>query len=128
MSKNPQSSMGGTNREQHRGTKTKIRHGTLQPMKKEKYSRDIYNHKFTIKEDAFKVLMNEKKDSPRYIDNKKEFNEAVNQYIMKGQVDTIDPKSKPAFQRNTRMGGHLTSTLSRAGLNNLGIMSPVVQS
>ena len=128
LSKNFNSSrQGGISGDQNSfgAQKSKFRTKTLQPIDREKYSRDIYNHKFTIKEDAFKVLIDEKTDSPRYIDNKKDFNEAIKQYIMKDQIVAIDSKAKPTYIRNTRMGGHLTNTLSRAGLNNIGIISPV---
>lgn len=75
-----------------------------------------------MKPEAFQVMMKERSGSPRLITNVREFNQAVKEQILKDIIkrDGIDNSNK--MVRKTRMGGHLTSTLGKAGLANIGLV------
>ena len=75
-----------------------------------------------MKPEAFQVMIKERTGSPRLIENVREFNRAVREQIMKDIIPVGDPYNPNKFKRKTRMGGHLQSTLERAGLSNLGIV------
>ena len=86
--------------------------------------REVYDHKFTMKEDALKVAVKQRPGSPRLITNKKDFDRAVKDYIMKNiEGEGIPPPGLVGlkFDRKTRMGGHLSTILKKAGLSNAGL-------
>ena len=61
-------------------------------------------------------------DSPHLISNKKEFNQAIKDYVLKDvQKGFTFDKDAAKFLRRTRMGGHLSTTLKKAGLENIGL-------
>ncbi len=75
-----------------------------------------------MKEDALQVALNQRSDSPRLIANKAEFNQAVKDYILKDVSKGLTyDKDAAKFIRRTRMGGHLSNTLKKAGLENVGL-------
>lgn len=86
------------------------------------HDRESYSHKFTMKQDALQVALQQKPASPRLISNKREFDKAIKDYIMKNISVTYGLDSNPKFVRKTRMGGHLSNTLKRAGLINSGLL------
>ena len=88
-----------------------------------KYERDLYAHKFTMKPEAFQVMMKQRSGSPRLITRTEEFNQAVREYILKDINKDEDKMDSSRIQRKTRMGGHLSSTLGKAGLANLGLVT-----
>lgn len=47
---------------------------------------------------------------------------------MKNISVTMGEDQKPRFERKTRMGGHLSTTLKKAGLAKLGMLSGAVGS
>ena len=43
-------------------------------------------------------------------------------YVLKDIAKTIEQRFDSKFVRKTRMGGHMSNTLRKAGLSNVGIM------
>ena len=76
-----------------------------------------------MKEEALQVAIQQRSDSPRLISNKKEFSQAVKDYLLKDISARLNfNKDSSKFTRKTRMGAHLSQTLKKAGLANLGLM------
>ena len=75
-----------------------------------------------MKEDALQVAINQRSDSPRLVSDQKEFDDAVKDYVLKDIAKTIEHNFDTKFVRKTRMGGHMSNTLRKAGLTNVGIM------
>ena len=86
------------------------------------HDRFVYNHKYPMKEDAFQKVLEQRVDSPKLISNAREFNAAVKDRMLANQIVVQVPNPNAAFVRNTRMGGHLSQTLGKAGLTNLGLV------
>ena len=75
-----------------------------------------------MKEEALQVAVNQRSDSPRLVGNQREFDLAIKDYVHKDIANTIDYNTDTKFVRKTRMGGHMSNTLRKAGLSNVGIM------
>ena len=67
------------------------------------------------------MAVNARSDSPCLVSNKKEFEIAVKDYVLKDQIAGHRFSLNPKFTRKTRMGGHMSNTLRKAGLQNLGM-------
>lgn len=87
------------------------------------HDRETYRHKFPMKEEAFQVANKQRSDSPALIDNKKQFDRAVYDTLMKEFTITHSEAFDSKFVRKTRMGGHMSTVLGQAGLSKLGIAS-----
>ena len=74
-----------------------------------------------MKEEALKIALQQRPASPRLIMDKYEFHSAIKDYLMKNIQVSFGADQNPKFVRKTRMGGHLSNTLKRAGLANLGL-------
>ena len=69
------------------------------------------------------VAIKQRSDSPCLVSDKKEFESKVKDYVLKEQINKLDlNKDAAKFIRKTRMGGHMSTTLKKAGLQNLGIL------
>lgn len=68
------------------------------------------------------MAVNQRSDSPRLVNNQKEFDLAVKDYVLKDIAKLMEYNGDTKFVRKTRMGGHMSNTLRKAGLNNVGIM------
>ena len=76
----------------------------------------IYSHKFTMKEEAFQKMIDKgRTDTPKLISNEKQFKEAVDESLYANQVTVQVKNPYGSHTRNTKMGGHLSDTLNKAG-------------
>lgn len=80
-----------------------------------------------MKEEALQVAVNQRSDSPCLVSNKKEFERQVKDYVLKDQIAGHRFTMNPKFTRKTRMGGHMSNTLKKAGMQNLGITSGLIE-
>ena len=99
----------------------KVAANRLQSLQKQ-HEREVYNHKFTMKEDALQVAVNQRSDSPRLVSDQREYDKAIKDYVQKEIAKTIEYNFESKFVRKTRMGGHMSNTLRKAGMSNVGIM------
>ena len=81
-----------------------------------------------MKEEALQVALKQRSDSPRLIANKKEFDQAVKDYVLKDISKGLYFNNNAKFIRRTKMGGHLSNTLKKAGLENVGLQMPEIDS
>ena len=75
-----------------------------------------------MKEEALQVALKQRSDSPCLVSNKKEYETMVKDYVLKDIASKLEYNQDPKFVRKTRMGGHMSNTLKKAGLNNLGLL------
>jgi len=90
---------------------------------KRQNDREAYSHKFTMKEEALKIALNLKEDEPRFIQDHSEFGQALKETLLKDIMQVMSHNATSRFTRKTRMGGHLSLTLKKAGLAKMGFIS-----
>ena len=72
-----------------------------------------------MKEEALKAVIRQRPESPKLIQNNNQFDAAIKEHLLKEVTAHRVLNYNPKFVRKTRMGGHLSETLKKAGLANM---------